>query len=88
MLLNDGLRTCSLFRCCSYFVVGEQLRQRLIQAGYDRIERLPNEKNDPRWNDVRSDCELSRPEMNEVINALFPAPTPSCICFSFLRLSI
>jgi hypothetical protein len=64
--------------------IAGQLRQRLIQAGYDRIERLPNEKNDLRWNDVRSDCELSRPEMNEVINALFPAPAPSGKAVQFI----
>eukprot|EP01040_Poterioochromonas_malhamensis_P011246 gene11246-12253_t len=46
--------------------IPEDLRQRLIHGGYDRIGRLPNEKNDARWNDVRTDCGFSR-----------PAPSPS-----------
>lgn len=63
--------------------IPEQLRQRLVQVGYDRIERLPNNAESSRWNDVRVDCGLSRPELKEVINALFPAPTPSGILYSF-----
>lgn len=57
--------------------IPEQLRRILIQAGYNRIEHLPNNPDSTRWNDVRNDCHFSRPEMNEVINALFPAPIPS-----------
>jgi hypothetical protein len=59
--------------------IPQQLHQRLIQAGYDSVEALPNEKSDARWKDVRSDCHFSGPELNKVINALFPAPTPSGI---------
>jgi hypothetical protein len=59
--------------------IPEQLHQRLIQAGYDSVEALPNEKSDARWNNVMTRCGFNDPELNKVINALFPAPTPSGI---------
>ena len=66
--------------------IPEQLRQRLIQADYDRVSRLPNEKNDPRWNHVMTRCGFSDPELNKVINALFPAkPQGIFILFPFHR---
>ena len=61
--------------------IPEQLRQRLVQDGYDRVERLPNIAVRTEWVDVKRDCGFSNPELNEVINALFPAPTPSGISF-------
>ena len=66
--------------------IPEALRERLIQAGYDSVESLPNEKNDLRWNNVMTQCAFSDPELNKVINALFPAPAVPG--FLFIRLTL
>jgi hypothetical protein len=39
--------------------IPEELRLRLIQAGYDSVDTLPNEKSDSRWMNVRTICGFS-----------------------------
>ena len=65
--------------------IPEQLRQRLIEAGYDRVERLPNVAVRTEWASVQNDCRFSNPDLNEVINALFPVPQPGKSFFDLIH---
>jgi hypothetical protein len=55
--------------------IPQDLRQRLIQAGYDTVDALPNVRDTEDWNNVRVNCGFTDPQLNRVKNALFPAPT-------------
>lgn len=46
--------------------IPEQLRQRLIQAGYDSIDVFPNNPESSRWNIVMTRCSFSDLELNIV----------------------
>lgn len=36
--------------------IPEDLRQKLIQAGYNRVQRLPNIRETQDWNNVQANC--------------------------------
>lgn len=47
-------------------------KEKLISKGYLKLSQLPNEKEDKRWEKMVDKEVLTDPEMNELINALFP----------------
>ena len=52
--------------------IPSELRDILIEHGYDTVEILPNNSESTRWANVQQDCGLSNPALNKVINAIFP----------------
>ena len=59
--------------------IPHELREKLAQAGYDSVEAFPNVASRSEWSHVQVDCGFTNPQLNKVINALFPAPNPSGI---------
>jgi hypothetical protein len=64
--------------------IPENLKQCLIEMGYDAINKLPNNPDSTRWDKVQAECNFSTPQMNQVINALFPPSTPTGIYYCHL----
>ena len=53
-------------------VQDEDLRRRLVDAGYANTRRLPNTSDPTRWVNVANNCSFTDPELNEIINDVFP----------------
>lgn len=47
-------------------------KEKLIAKGYVKLSQLPNEKEDKRWDKFVEKGVLTDPEVNELINVLFP----------------
>lgn len=56
----------------SWEKIDENIRNKLIGKGFDDIVSLPNTINDPTWNNVRDECDLSLRELIAVKNNCFP----------------
>ncbi len=56
--------------------IPDELRQVLLNAGYNLRNTLPNNAESARWAGVKADCNLTNPQLNQIINALFPEPQP------------
>lgn len=57
-------------------MIPENLKERLIQAGYDSIDSFPFTPDSSRWEMVKQDCSFTNPDVNRVILALFPHTAP------------
>lgn len=51
--------------------IPEPIRAKLIQGGYDSVDTLPSDTESRYWDSVKSDCGLTNPQINKVINAIF-----------------
>ena len=62
-------------------IISEDLLERLTAVGYTTRDTLPNVREKTQWADVAVDCNFSNPQLNRLINALFPVQGKS---YSFL----
>lgn len=51
-------------------------REKLEIAGYRIIDDLPNTSELSRWNNIQIDCNFSNPQLNRLINSVFPPKAP------------
>jgi hypothetical protein len=52
--------------------IPEPIRGKLVAAGYDSFDKLPNNENVDRWNRVQTRCGLDDPELDQLLNIRFP----------------
>lgn len=45
---------------------------KLIDGGYDSVDKLPNVDKRDRWKGVKKDCRLTGPELTQLLNNRFP----------------
>jgi hypothetical protein len=64
------------------------IRTKLTAAGYVTIDTLPNSTMMERWYGIKCDCDLSGPELNQLMNTCFPlhkGDNLSSLFFAFFR---
>jgi len=52
--------------------IPEPIRVKLVEGGYDSLNKLPNNENVDRWNRVQNGCGLTNSEIDELMNIRFP----------------
>jgi hypothetical protein len=52
--------------------IPKPIRGKLVGAGYNSFDKLPNDKSMDRWRDVKTECGLTGPELTQLMNIIFP----------------
>lgn len=52
--------------------IPEPIRGKLIAGKYDDVAKLPNDKDVNRWNRVQTRSGLDDPEVDQLMNIIFP----------------
>ncbi len=70
--LSQSLKVTDILLLLKMETIPEPIRRKLIDSGYDSLDKLPNDKDVNRWNRVQTRCVLDDPEVDQVMNIRFP----------------
>ena len=59
--------------------IPEPIHGKIVGAGYDSFDKLPNDKVMDRWREVEIDFGLTGPELTQLMNIKFPVPLGNAI---------